>query len=198
MSVSNPTVDTNSSGQAVQGTSGTSIGNTSADNISTNEFLDLMLTSLQDQDPLDPSSQDPTQYLTELAQMTAVEQETDTSQNTSDSAQTQSVSQAIGLIGDTVTYTDQTTGDPVTGTVNSVQITSSGPTLTVAGVAGINLSTITNVTAESSGSAAAGSSAAANSAAANSAAATSAAESANAAGLTADASSGDSSTESGS
>jgi flagellar basal-body rod modification protein FlgD len=150
MSVSNPPVATNSSGQAIQGTSGSSIGNTSADNISTNEFLDLMLTSLQDQDPLDPSSQDPTQYLTELAQMTAVEQETDTSQNTSDSAQTQSVSQAIGLIGNTVTYTDQTTGDPVTGTVNSVQITSSGPTLTVAGVAGINLSTITNVTAESS------------------------------------------------
>lgn len=160
MSVSNPSVDTNSSGQAIQGTSGSSIGNTSADNISTNEFLDLMLTSLQDQDPLDPSSQDPTQYLTELAQMTAVEQETDTSQNTSDSAQTQSVSQAIGLIGDTVTYTDQTTGDPVTGAVNSVQITSSGPTLTVAGVAGINLSTITNVTAASSASATSGTSAA--------------------------------------
>jgi flagellar basal-body rod modification protein FlgD len=153
MSVSNPSVDTNSSGQAVQGTSGSSIGNASADNISTNEFLDLMMTSLQNQDPLNPSSQDPTQYLTELAQMTAVEQETNTSQNTQASAQTQSVSQAIGLIGDTVTYTDQTTGDPVTGAVNSVQITSSGPTLTVAGIAGINLSTITNVTAASSSSA---------------------------------------------
>jgi flagellar basal-body rod modification protein FlgD len=183
MSVSNPPVATNSSGQAIQGTSGSSIGNTSADNISTNEFLDLMLTSLQDQDPLDPSSQDPTQYLTELAQMTAVEQETDTSQNTSDSAQTQSVSQAIGLIGNTVTYTDQTTGDPVTGTVNSVQITSSGPTLTVAGVAGINLSTITNVTAESSsGSTATGSTATGSTADSS----------------TDDASAGDSSTESGS
>jgi flagellar basal-body rod modification protein FlgD len=139
MSVSSSSVGTNSSGQTIQGTSGSSIGNSSADNISTNEFLDLMLTSLQNQNPLDPSSQDPTQYLTELAQMTAVEQETDTSQNTSASAQTQSVSQAIG-----------TTGDPVTGTVNSVQITSSGPTLTVAGVAGVDLSTITNVTAASS------------------------------------------------
>jgi hypothetical protein len=54
------------------------------------------------------------------------------------------------MIGDTVTYTDKTTGDPITGTVNSVQITSSGPTLTVAGVAGVDLSTITNVTADSS------------------------------------------------
>ncbi len=150
MSTSTPSVTTNSNGQAIQGTSGTSIGNTSADNISTNEFLDLMLTSLQNQNPLDPSSQDPTQYLTELAQMTGVEQETDTTQNTQDSAQTQTVSQAISMIGDSVTYTDQTTGDPVTGTVSSVQITSSGPSLTVNGVAGINLSTLTNVAAASS------------------------------------------------
>ena len=66
--------------------------------------------SLQNQDPLNPSSSDPTQYLTELAQMTSVEQETNTAQNTQDTAQAQSVSQAVGLIGDTVTYIDQTTG----------------------------------------------------------------------------------------
>jgi flagellar basal-body rod modification protein FlgD len=150
MSTSTPQVTTNSTGQAIQGTSGSSISNASADNISTNEFLDLMMTSLQNQNPLDPSSQDPTQYLTELAQMTGVEQETDTTQNTQDSAQTQSVSQAISMIGDSVTYTDQSTGDPVTGTVNSVQITSSGPSLTVDGVAGITLSTLTNVAAASS------------------------------------------------
>jgi flagellar basal-body rod modification protein FlgD len=150
MSTSTPQVTTNSTGQAIQGTSGSSIGNTSADNISTNEFLDLMMTSLQNQNPLDPSSQDPTQYLTELAQMTGVEQETDTTQNTQDSAQTQSVSQAISMIGDSVTYTDQSTGDPVTGTVSSVQITSAGPSLTVDGVAGISLSTLTNVAAASS------------------------------------------------
>jgi flagellar basal-body rod modification protein FlgD len=149
MTVSTSSVGTNSAGQTLQGTSGTTIGNSSADNISTNEFLDLMLTSLQNQNPLDPSSQDPTQYLTELAQMTGVEQETATSQNTSATAQSQSVSQAIGLIGDTVTYTDQSTGSPITGTVNSVQITSSGPTITVDGVAGIDLSTLTNVTAAS-------------------------------------------------
>src|ERR1700678_2401935 len=146
MSTSTPSVTTNSSGQAIQGTSGSPIGNTSADNISTNEFLDLMLTSLQNQNPLDPSSSDPTQYLTELAQMTSVEQETDTAQNTQDTAQAQSVSQAVGLIGDSVTYTDQTTGASVTGTVSSVQITSSGPTMTVNGVAGVLLSSVTNVT----------------------------------------------------
>ncbi len=139
-------VGTNSAGQAQQGTGGSSIDNASATTLSSNEFLQLMMDSLKNQDPLDPSSSDPTQYLTELAQMTDVEQETDTAQNTQDSAQAQSVSQAVSLIGDSVTYVDQKTGDKVTGTVSSVQITSSGPTMTVDGVAGIALSTIVNVT----------------------------------------------------
>jgi flagellar basal-body rod modification protein FlgD len=146
------TIDTNSSGQTETSTSGSSISNSSAENISSSEFLDLMMDSLEDQNPLDPSSSDPTQYLSELAQMTSVEQETDTAQNTQDTAQAQSVSQAVGLIGDSVTYTNQTTGASVTGTVNSVQITSSGPTMTVDGVAGVLLSSVTNVTQPSSSS----------------------------------------------
>jgi len=147
MSISTPSVGTNSSGQAEQGTSGSSIDNSSATTLSTNQFLDLMMDELENQDPLNPSSSDPTQYLTELAQMTSVEQETNTAQNTMDTAQAQSVSQAVSLIGDSVTYIDQTSGAQVTGDVNSVQITSSGPTLTVNGQTGIALSSITNVTA---------------------------------------------------
>ncbi len=150
MSISNPPVGTNSSGQAEQGTQGSSITNNSATTISSSEFLNLMMDSLENQNPLDPSSSDPTQYLTELAQMTSVEQESNTAQNTQDSAQAQSVSQAVGLIGDSVTYVDQGSGDKVTGTVSSVQITSSGPTLTIDGASGITLGSVTNVTAASS------------------------------------------------
>jgi flagellar basal-body rod modification protein FlgD len=149
MSTSTPAVGTNSAGQAEQGTQGSTIANNSATSLSTNEFLDLMMDELENQDPMNPSSSDPTQYLTELAQMTSVEQETDTAQNTMNTAQAQSVSQAVGLIGDSVTYVDPTTGDKTTGTVNSVQITSSGPTLTVDGNAGIALSTIVNVASAS-------------------------------------------------
>jgi flagellar basal-body rod modification protein FlgD len=149
MSISTPGIGTNTSGQVEQGTNGSSIGNDSSTTLSTNQFLDLMMDELQNQDPLNPSSSDPTQYLTELAQMTSVEQETNTAQNTGDTAQAQSVSQAVGLIGDSVTYIDQTTGASTTGTVNSVQITNNGPTLTVDGLTGVALSTITNVTAAS-------------------------------------------------
>ena len=145
MSVSTPSVGTNSSGQAEQGTAGSSISNSSSTTLSTNEFLNLMMDELQNQDPLNPSSSDPTQYLTELAQMTSVEQETNTAQNTQDTAQSQSVSQAVGLIGHTVTYVDQTTGAKLSGTVASVQITSSGPTMTVGSATGVLLSSVTNV-----------------------------------------------------
>lgn len=145
MSTSVPPVSTGTNGQPATGTQGTQIGNNSASSISSTEFLNLMMDQLENQDPLDPSSSDPSEYLNELAQMTTVEEETATASSTAQSATAQTVSQAIGLIGDTVTYLDPSTGDDVTGTVQSVQITSSGPTLTIGGSSGIDLSTVTNV-----------------------------------------------------
>lgn len=145
MSISTPSAGTNSAGQAQQGTRGSTISNNSATSLSSSEFLNLMMDELQRQDPLNPSSSDPTQYLTELAQMTSVEQQTKTAQNTQNAAQAQSVSQAVSLIGHTITYINQATGAQVSGSVSSVQITSSGPSVTVNGVAGVLLSSITNV-----------------------------------------------------
>jgi flagellar basal-body rod modification protein FlgD len=152
MSISTPNLGTNSAGQAQQGTQGSTIQNNSATTLSTNQFLNLMMDELRNQNPLNPSSSDPTQYLTELAQMTSVEQQTNTAQNTQITAQAQAVSQAISLIGDSVTYVDQKTGNKITGSVDSVQITSSGPTLTVAGTSGVLLSSIINVTPQSGSS----------------------------------------------
>lgn len=149
MSTTNPTTGVN--GQPASGTPGTSLSNNNATQLSSNEFLDLMMTELKNQNPLSPSSSDPTQYLTQLAQLTSVEQETDTAQNTQESATEQAVSQAVDLIGQTVTYVDQKSGDDVTGTVNSVQITSSGPTLTIDGTAGIDPAYVTAVAPTDSG-----------------------------------------------
>ena len=141
---------TGTDGQPIAGTSGTTLQNPSATSLSSSEFLDLMMVELTHQDPTSPDSSDPTQYLTELAQMTSVEQETNTAQSTAQTAAAQAVSAAVGLIGDTVSYTDQQTGDTVTGTVQSVQITSSGPTLTIDGQSGIAPSTVVDVAPPSS------------------------------------------------
>jgi flagellar basal-body rod modification protein FlgD len=145
MSTTTP-ITTGSNGNPIAGTPGTQIANASATTLSSTEFLNLMMDQLKNQDPLSPSSSDPTQYLNELAQMTSVEQATNTAQSTAQSATEQAVSQAVALIGDSITYKDRTSGQDVTGSVGSVQITSSGPTLTVGGVSGIDPSTITNVT----------------------------------------------------
>jgi flagellar basal-body rod modification protein FlgD len=110
-----------------------------------NQFLQLLMTELKNQNPMDPSSSDPTQFMSQLAQFTALEQETNTAQSTSQIAAEQGTNAAVALIGHTVSYTDSTTGATGTGTVQSVQITSSGATLTINGTSGIAPSSVTEV-----------------------------------------------------
>ncbi len=103
-----------------------------------------MMDQLTHQNPSQPT--DPTQYLSELAQFTSGRAEDQ--HGAVDRAGGNSrggLDQAVGMIGHTVSYTDQTTGATVSGTVQSVQISSSGPTVTVSGVPGIAPSSITQV-----------------------------------------------------
>ena len=50
------------------------------------QFLQLMMAELKNQNPMSPNSSDPTQYVTELAQFTSLEQQTNTAQSTAQSA----------------------------------------------------------------------------------------------------------------
>jgi len=135
------------------GTTGTTAAtSTSATNssssslpITQNQFLQMLMTELKNQNPMNPNSSDPMQFVTELAQFTQVEQETNTAQSTATIASGQSTASAIALLGNTVNYTDPTTGATDTGTVQSVEISSSGPTLTIDGTAGISASAVSEV-----------------------------------------------------
>jgi flagellar basal-body rod modification protein FlgD len=101
-----------------------------------NDFLKLMIAQLQAQNPLEPSSGN--EYVTELAQFTQLEQ-------TTNLASAGELSSAVQLIGHTVSYSDPTTGAASTGVVESVQSATSGPTVTVEGITGIKLSSVTQV-----------------------------------------------------
>jgi flagellar basal-body rod modification protein FlgD len=114
--------------------------------ITQDQFLQMLMTELQNQNPMNPNSSDPMSFVTELAQFTSVEQETDTAQSTATLASGQSTASAIALLGNTVNYTDPTTGATDSGTVQSVEIGSSGPSLTINGTAGISASAVTEVT----------------------------------------------------
>jgi flagellar basal-body rod modification protein FlgD len=101
-----------------------------------NDFLKLMIAQLQAQNPLEPSNGN--EYVTELAQFTQLEQ-------TTNLASAGELSNAVQLIGHTVAYSDPSSGAAATGKVESVQSTASGPTLTVEGVPGVKVSSVTEV-----------------------------------------------------
>jgi len=103
------------------------------------------MAELKNQNPMNPNSSDPMQFVNELAQFTSVEQETYTAESTKTIASGQNTASAIALLGHTVNYTDPTSGAAASGTVQSVEFTSSGPTLTINGTAGIDASAVSEV-----------------------------------------------------
>lgn len=100
-----------------------------------NDFLKLMIAQLQAQNPLQPGNSN--EFLNELAQFTQVEQITNL-------AGSSELTGAVQLIGHEVTYKGAD-GAPATGTVESIQTSSSGTTLTISGTPGINQLSITEV-----------------------------------------------------
>jgi flagellar basal-body rod modification protein FlgD len=116
-------------------TSGVTISNPTSD-LSKDQFLQLMVTQLQYQDPTSPT--DTSDYLTQLAQFTSVEQETNTAQNTQSS-------ETLALLGHTVAY-NASDGSVQSGTVNGVDLTGSSPSITVGTTSGIDLTQLSSVT----------------------------------------------------
>ena len=114
-----------------------------ASELGKNDFLKLMVAQLQAQNPLEPTSD--TQYVSELAQFSQLEQTTNLAQSNTEQAGAARTAQAVQLIGHKVSYTDPSTGATVQGTVESVEITSSGAALTIEGVAGIEPGAISEV-----------------------------------------------------
>jgi flagellar basal-body rod modification protein FlgD len=100
-----------------------------------NDFLKLMIAQLQAQDPLQPANTN--EYISELAQFTQVEQ-------TTNLANASELTGAVQLIGRTISY-NNSAGGSATGIVQSVQSNASGTTVTVEGVGGVKLASITEV-----------------------------------------------------
>lgn len=98
-------------------------------------FLQLMVAQLQEQNPMEPGNSN--EYINELATFTQLEQVTNL-------ATSSELSEAVQMIGHQVSYTNSM-GEPETGAVESVQRTSSGTTLTVGGIDGIEISKVTQV-----------------------------------------------------
>lgn len=95
--------------------------------LSQEDFLEVLLTQLSFQDPLDPL--DNKDFIAQLAQFTTLEQSRQTNDKLEDLLAFQSVSQAIGLIGKTVEIRTDT--GTVVGEVISSAFLGGVPSLSV-------------------------------------------------------------------
>ncbi len=122
--------------------------------ISETQFLRILLTQLQYQDPLKPV--DNTQFVAQLAQFSALQVNQAISDEITNSLTIEAGQQAIGLIGKKVTVNSTATGSTTgsaTGTVSAVTFTSTGDaqlSVTTTGsstpLTGIKLADVTQVT----------------------------------------------------
>ena len=134
---------------AATGTTGTTATNTtttkstnSSSSLGKDDFLKLLVTQLQTQDPMNPM--DDTQFISQMAQFTSLEQMI----NMNTSVQ---MTQATSYIGKQVTW-DNDQGVEQTGVVKSVRMVNSEPKIII-GDQSIALTKITSVSAESTTSA---------------------------------------------
>ena len=99
------------------------------------QFLKLFVAQLQHQDPMNPMQD--SDFMGQMASFSTLEQ-------VSNLAGENAKSNAIGLIGRTVTYKDKD-GAEFTGTVEKVSTKDGKPSLTVGGTDGVDPSSISQV-----------------------------------------------------
>lgn len=87
-------------------------------------FLKLLITQMQNQDPLEPMSNE--DFAAQLAQFSSLEQMQNLNENFTDLMDLNKVSTTASLIGKEVVYQDGETGQSVTGSVDRVIIKSDG------------------------------------------------------------------------
>jgi flagellar basal-body rod modification protein FlgD len=106
------------------------------------DFLKLFVAQLQHQDPMNPMND--SEFMSQMASFSTLEQVSNLALANERIANNLTSTSAIGLIGRTVTYVDG--NDEIhTGTVEKVSTVDGKPSLTVAGVDGVDPSTITQV-----------------------------------------------------
>jgi len=126
---STPTMASSSSTQATNG-------------MGKDTFMKLLVAQMSNQNPMEPT--DDKEMIAQMTQFSTLEQITNMATESTKSATASQMSQAVNLLGRTVTYLD-TDGNKQTGTVDQVSMVNGAPNLTVGGDDGITTSQITQV-----------------------------------------------------
>jgi flagellar basal-body rod modification protein FlgD len=117
--------------------------NTPSSSLDKDGFLKMLTAQIKNQDP--SSNQDPSQYFQTISMMSMVEQLTNLASQSQTQLTMEKAGSAQALLGRTVTYIGEG-GLPVSGVVDGVDLTGkTGPTISVAGVAGVDPTKLTTV-----------------------------------------------------
>jgi flagellar basal-body rod modification protein FlgD len=111
-----------------------------ASTLGKNDFLQLLVTQLKNQDPLDPVKNE--DFIAQLAQFNSLEQMINLNTNFEQMNAMQSLTQATTFIGKQVVY-NNSEGTPTSGLVNSIEVQDGKPLLVI----GTTLVNITDVLA---------------------------------------------------
>ena len=106
------------------------------------QFLKLFVAQLQHQDPMNPMQDG--EFMGQMASFSTLEQVTNMAAANEAMAANLQLSQSVGLIGRTVTWTDEADVSH-TGVVEKVSQTDGKPVLTVSGTEGVDPTTITQI-----------------------------------------------------
>lgn len=122
-------------------------------------FLELLVTQLENQDPLNPTSNE--DMIAQLAQFSSLEEMQNLNENIlglavlqQSNALLSQLTDSSALIGRTVNYQDPLTGEPASGQVDSVKITEDGIAVLNVGGLDVPLANVLEVTGDDGGSSA--------------------------------------------
>jgi flagellar basal-body rod modification protein FlgD len=106
------------------------------------QFLKLFVAQLQHQDPMNPMED--SDFMGQMASFSTLEQVTNLAAANEAIAANLHLSQSVGLIGRTVTWTDEADATH-TGVVEKVSQQDGNPVLTISGTEGVDPTTITQI-----------------------------------------------------
>jgi len=112
--------------------------NPQASRLGMEDFLKILLTQLNYQDPLKPM--DNQQFMAQMAQFTSLEQTQQLNNKIETLISNQAALQSVGLIGRTVDFTGS--GGTQTGTVSALSLAGDSPSLTVRTAEGATLTNL--------------------------------------------------------
>lgn len=113
---------------------------TSNSSLGLQDFLNILISQLSFQDPLKPV--DNQQFMAQMAQFSALQQSQELNTKMDSLLTTQASLQSVGLIGRTVDVS-LSNGSPLSGTVVSLSLSGSAPTISVRDSAGTVTPSIT-------------------------------------------------------